>query len=110
MGSGIPGEPHATERPAGTRREEVAIRGAGVTLRRGAAAAPQDVLAHHELAVVFTDRPGSGTEAGIRGVGTRRPFPRVAVHAIAGDCRKRVRRASYHEVVAQEIVALAVEG
>src|SRR3954447_11468420 len=68
----FPGETDAGERPAGVRREEVAVRPASVARRGGDAAAAQHVLVHHELAVVLADGAGGGHEPGIGDVGARR--------------------------------------
>src|SRR5689334_21201364 len=72
-------EPDARELPARVRREEVAVGRTHVSGRRGAGFAAQDVLAAHELAVVFADRAGRGAIAGVGRVRRRRPFPHVAV-------------------------------
>ena len=103
----------ARRRPLKAQRapggEEVAVGGAGVSGRGGAAAAAEHVLAHHELAVVLAHGPRSGAESRIGGVGARCPFPRVSVEPVAGDGGHRVRRAVMGEVVSQEVVPLAVE-
>src|ERR1700744_1723628 len=75
--SSIIGQPHAAESPARGGREKVAIGGSCVALGSGDAAAPQDHLARHELAVVLADRAGGGTIAGVGAVGGRGPLPEL---------------------------------
>ena len=96
------------EGPAGAGREEVAVGGADVPARRGAAPAPEHVLAHHELAVVLADGARGGAEPGIGGVGARGPLPGVAEDAVGRHGGPWMGRAVREEVVAQEVVALAV--
>ena len=61
--------PLKAQRAAGG--EEVAVGGPDVVRRGGARAAPQDVLVHHELAVVLADGTFGGGEPGVRAVGAR---------------------------------------
>ena len=69
------------ERPAGGRREEVAVARPGVARRGDAGAAAQHHLVAHELAVVLTDRAGRRLEAGVGQVGGRRSTPRPRCRA-----------------------------
>src|SRR3546814_10052175 len=50
--------------------------------RGGAAAAAQDELAAHELAIIFADRAGRSAEAGIGAIGAAGPFPDAAEHLL----------------------------
>src|SRR5690606_39176809 len=68
----------AGELPARSGREEVAVGGADVAGRGRAAAAAQDQLSAHELAVVFAERARQRAEARVRTVGARGPLPAVA--------------------------------
>ena len=68
----------AGELPALMRVEEIAVGGADVPAGRRAAAAAQDLLAHHELAVVLADGAGGRAVAGIGLVGAGGPLPHVA--------------------------------
>src|SRR5687767_7953588 len=72
------------ELPARVRREEIAVGGAAVPARRGAARAPEHQLAAHEFAVIFAGRAGRRGEAGVGGEGALRPFPDIAEHPTAG--------------------------
>src|SRR5215469_9792160 len=108
--SGIPGQPDAAKSPAGARGEEVPVGGTYVPGRGGATAAAQDVLAHHELAVVLADSARSGTKARIGGVGARRPLPDVADHRVGRDRRAWMGRAPGEDVVVQHVVTLGVGG
>src|SRR5690606_3453884 len=61
----VAGQAQSGELPARVRREEVAVAGAHVAARRGAAATAQHELAAHELGVVFAGVVLPGTEARI---------------------------------------------
>src|SRR5690606_6914752 len=76
-------QPHAGEGPARSRGEEVAVRDPGVAGRGRAAAAPEHVLVHHELAVVLADGSRRRCEPAVRQVGRRGPLPHLAV-AVGG--------------------------
>ena len=56
--------------------------------RRGQRAAAQHELVHHELAIVFPERPGGRAITGVGGVGAARPLPddaeRVLEKTMAG--------------------------
>ena len=87
--SGVGGEAETGERPAGGRREEVAVGRPGVARRGDARAAAQHHLVAHELAVVLTDRAGRRLEAGVGQVGARRSTPRPRARlAEAGRWRR----------------------
>src|SRR3546814_6769741 len=57
-------ETDAGELPALVGVEEIAIGGTQMPARGGAAAAAQDELPAHELAIIFADRARRGAEAG----------------------------------------------
>src|SRR3954470_5886448 len=75
----VAGEAYPGERPAVVRIEEVPIARPHVRPRRRAAAASQDILVRHELAVVFAERAFQRPVPGVGRVPRRRPFPDVAV-------------------------------
>src|SRR5579884_4442633 len=77
---GVLGKTQPGKRPARRGREEIAIGGADMPGRGHRRAAAQHHLVRHELAVVFADRPGSGAEARIGGIGAGGPLPHVADH------------------------------
>ncbi len=90
------GESEAAEHPAGSGGEEVAVGGAGVAGGGDGGAAAQDLLVDHELAVVFADGAGRGSEAGVRARRGWRSIPRRRRTAVlAGPvwcrCRSRIR-------------------
>ena len=105
IGSGVPGQSHAAERPAGAGREEVAIGGTHVARGRDAASAAEHVLAHHELAVVLADR--TGRRRGTPDTGSRRSTstPRRPRRSRSWSRRAGVRRPVGEDVVIQEVVA-----
>ena len=83
----------AGEHPPRRRREEVAVRAAGVARGRRQRAAAQHLLVDHELAVVLADRAGRRAEPGVRRVRAGRPLPRRAVPPVAvGVVGGRARR------------------
>src|SRR3546814_3542199 len=71
-------ETDAGELPALVGVEEIAIGGTQMPARGGAAAAAQDELPAHELAIIFADRARRGAEAGIGAIGAAGPFPHAA--------------------------------
>src|SRR5580698_6904395 len=107
MASGVLGQSDAAEGPAGAWREEVAVRRTDVTGWGGATTSPEDVLADHELAVVFAHRAGCRPEARIRGVAARGPLPGVAEDPVVPQHGAWVRRPAREEVVAEKVRALA---
>src|ERR1044072_1571563 len=66
------------------RMKEVPVSDAAVPRRRYFRTAAQHHLAHHELAVVFSDSPGRFNEAGVGQVGAFRPFPAFAPLQLRG--------------------------
>src|SRR3546814_11106092 len=75
-------ETDAGELPALVGVEEIAVGGTQMPARGGAAAAAQDELAAHELAIIFADRARRGAEAGIGAIGAAGPFPHAASHLL----------------------------
>src|SRR5215470_16002704 len=75
-------ESYSGELPAFFGLKEIAIGAANVGARRGARTASQHILVAHELAVVFAERTGRSSIAGVGGVGAARPFPNVAEHLL----------------------------
>src|SRR3546814_19849859 len=75
-------ETDAGELPALVGVEEIAVGGTQMPARGGAAAAAQDELAAHELAILFADRARRGAEAGIGAIGAAGPFPHAAEHLL----------------------------
>src|SRR5947209_14973814 len=80
--SDVRGKSYPRELPAHMRREEITIAGPNVRLRSRTRSPAQHVLIAHKLPVVFTDGSRRELETRIRGVGTLRPLPRIAVHLI----------------------------
>src|SRR3546814_20347327 len=89
-------ETDAGELPALVGVEEIAVGGTQMPARGGAAAAAQDELAAHELAIIFAERARRGAEAGIGALGDAGTFPPAADHMLpVGEigrppCRERV--------------------
>src|SRR3569833_2455217 len=81
--SSVLSKAHPRELPARRRREEVAVRGAAVPARRGAARTLEHQLARLELAVVLADCTFGGSKAGIGNEVALGPFPDVAEDASA---------------------------
>src|SRR2546422_5342950 len=78
LDSGFPSEAQPRKLPACLRRKEIPVGRAHVGCRRDARSAAQDVLAAHELAVIFTDRAGHRPVARVRPVVAASPLPDVA--------------------------------
>src|ERR1700735_1591508 len=91
MTSGILGQADATEGPASAWREEVSVRRTHVAGRGGATTSAEDVLAHHELAVVLAHGARRGAKTWIGRVGARSPFPGVAEDPVVRQHRARMR-------------------
>src|SRR6516164_2038057 len=108
LDSGVTRQSDATEGPAGARGEEIPIGSPDVPAGCGTAPAAQYVLAHHEFAVVLTDRTRRGTEPGIGRVGAGGPFPGVPEERVGRDRWLRVRRTVGQEVLGKEVVAAPV--
>src|SRR5437868_10421453 len=89
-GSSVFSKAHSRELPASRRLEEVAIGGAAVPARGGAACALEHELPAHELAVIFADRARGGRKAGEGIERAPGPFPDVAEQAGGGSRRDRV--------------------
>ena len=71
-------EPNPGKLPARFRGEKVAIGSADVRRGSDARSAAQNEIPAHELAVIFAERAGQGTEPWIAEIGARRPLPAVA--------------------------------
>src|SRR6185503_201675 len=83
-GSSVASKAKSRELPASAWREEVAVGGAAMTARCGAACAFQNILAAHELAVVLADGSFGLGKTGVGSEGALRPFPDVAEDSAAG--------------------------
>src|SRR5215204_4476582 len=82
--SAVASKPHPRELPARGGWEEVAVGGAAVPARGGAAGSLEHHLPAHELAIIFADRALGGLESGVGEEGAHRPLPDVAEQAAAG--------------------------
>ena len=72
------GEADAAHLPACAGREEIAVSRPAVAGGRQAGTAAQDVLVHHELAVVFANCPCWPEIAGVGRIARLGPLPRLA--------------------------------
>src|SRR5512146_1838976 len=77
-GSSVASKTQPSELPTSVGWKEVAIGGAAVPARSGAARAFQYELAAHEFAIIFADGALGRREAGVGRKGALRPFPHVA--------------------------------
>src|SRR3546814_5227326 len=98
-------ETDAGELPALVGVEEIAVGGTQMPARGGAAAAAQDELAAHELAIIFADRARRGAEAGIGAIGAAGPFPHAAEHLL--QIGVLVARSGLHRSGGVELLAAA---
>src|SRR4029453_16516909 len=89
---------HPRELPARRRREEIAVRGAAVPARGGAAGAFQHHLPAHELAVIFANGAVGSPEAWVGQIGAGGPLPDIAEQSAA---RARDDRSGLVELVAE---------